>query len=289
MNKSIAIAYSWCQEHQHQLQDISVFILTIFFGAVLEMNKEPDSPKKWQFRRFVVQLGFSFLIAVTFYQINEMWLHFPYLFSMTLCVWLGSSSNTIILKFDELVASTFDSLKTFFANKLQIIVVLFSVGIMTVGCKARAIETTDIKEVKTTTEIAKDKEVVKNLAIIDSLKMLIAKVKTSRPECDSITNAKIDELLSQINSQKTSGNNAFGVYYDKLKRELIAYAKIGETASDKTNIIYNKDKVFTQTVTKNIPTKYIPKWVQYLAYLGAFLLVCLVVWGILKIKKVIPV
>ena len=99
------------------------------------------------------------------------------------------------------------------------------------GCKS--VHPPVVETITTTTNTAKTETtqifVNRNKAIIDSLKLVIGKYKTAKPECDSITNAAIADVLSRINSSKSSGDNKLGFYYDKLNQTLVAYGQIAET------------------------------------------------------------
>lgn len=282
MNKTIQMTYNWYENHKAVIDNIWHLILVAFFGTLIHTYKEPENPKKWSYSRFLSSMGVAFLIGVTFLQLNEMYFHFAEIFSMTICVWLGSSSGIIILKFDELLSSFFDSAKTFINNKLQIIVLFIGLSVLATSCKSKPIISTIDNEKSVSTEVVKEKFVNNNLAIIDSLKILIATVKTSKPECDSITNAKIDDLLLQINSNKQSGDNSFGVYYDKLKKQIVAYSKIGATKSEITNDKSTKAEIIKQVTVTKIPVKYIPKWVQFLAFIGAGT----IGFGVFKVIKI---
>ncbi|WP_394760071.1 hypothetical protein [Flavobacterium sp.] len=281
MNKIILKVNNWFQSHEYQLQFFSMLLATAFFGAFIKIYKEPNEPNKWRISRFFAEFIVSLLVAVTVYELNEYFLHFPILLVMVLCVWGGSMSGNLYENVEELVDSIFDSLKTFFSNKLQISILFIGLSIAVVGCKAKPIISTNTKETEKTIEIIKEKTTDNNLAVIDSLKILIHNVKTSKPECDSITNAKIDELLLQINSKKTSGDNSFGVYYDKLRKELIAYTKLGATTTEVTSNHNYKTEVLKEVSVKEIPVRYVPKWIQILAYIGAGA----IAFGVFRIVK----
>lgn len=281
MNKIILHANGWLQAHEHQIQDFSMFLMTVFFGTFIKIYKEPKEPNKWRISRFFAEFIVSLLVAGTVYEVNEYFLHFPILFVMVLCVWGGSMSGNLYENVENLVDSVFDSLKVFFSNKLQISILFVFLSIAIIGCKAKPIISTNTKETEKTSEIIKVKTTDNNLAVIDSLKILIQKVKTSKPECDSITNAKIDELMLQINSKKISGDNSFGIYYDKLRKELIAYAKIGATKTEVTSNHNYKTEILKEVSVKEIPVRYVPKWIQILAYIGAGA----IAFGVFRIVK----
>jgi hypothetical protein len=124
MNKTIISITGWCEAHKNQFHDLSLLLLTVLFGTFIKIYKEPNSPNKWRFTRFISEFLISFLIAVTLYQINEIWLELPKLFIMTLCVWGGSLSTRIYHEVDAFLSSLFESLKNFIRHRLQSIVIL---------------------------------------------------------------------------------------------------------------------------------------------------------------------
>lgn len=141
------------------------------------------------------------------------------------------------------------------------------------SCKSKPIGSVhNIESSKeTTTDSVKTTEV--NKAILDSLFIQIAKVKTAKPECDSITQATLDQILRQLNTRKKSGDNEAGIYYDELKKSIVAWQKIAETKNEKTAVNKTTKASITEKENIQVPVKYIPSWVKYLAYLGvAFIL-----------------
>jgi len=110
----------------------------------------------------------------------------------------------------------------------------------------------------------------RNMAVIDSLKTVIGAVQTGRKDCDSICQATVDRLLSQINTQKTSGNNSYGFYYDAYKKTLVAYAKLAETINKTTNVAKARHQTTTvyKTTTRTVPVPYTPAYMKYSAWFG---------------------
>lgn len=267
MNNILAKLYMWCSNYITGFNDLLALILTILFGNIIKIYKEPEMPNKWRFTRFLSELLISTLIALTFYYANKYWFGLPYLFTLIICVWLGSLSNKIYEQADGLITWSVQFLKDFVAKKIM----LFFLGfIITTGCKTSQPVVVNSSE-NTNKEIEKviiTNEIVKNQEIIDSLKIQISKIKTIRPECDSIANAEILKLLKLINHKKQSGNNNFGVYFDELKKELVAYAKISETKDKKIKELSNKLVVNSLKKQKEIPIKYIPSFYKWLSLFG---------------------
>lgn len=174
-----------------------------------------------------------------------------------------------------------------FLKVLLICASIFALVVGLHGCASKPIENTHTIEriIEHKTDSVKTTQV--NAAIIDSLIVQIAKVKTAKPECDSITQATLDQVLKQLNTSKKSGYNEAKIYYDELLRKLVIILKQGETktentATKKTDTATSKDKEIVK-----VPVKYIPWWVKCLAYWGAacLLYVAWRIYSILYLKK----
>lgn len=150
------------------------------------------------------------------------------------------------------------------------------------SCKAKPIESNHT--IETVSDQKKDsvKVIVVNSAINDTLKIQVPEIRTSKPECDSVTKAELQYILSLLDSYKKSGDNESGIYYDKLKKQIVAWQKIAQTKNEK--IIVKKEKVYIKgdKLIKYIPVKYIPVWVKILACLGV-LFVLFLSWRIARI------
>lgn len=178
---------------------------------------------------------------------------------------------------DELLSWSFEAAKAYIDKKLLTILFAISTGVLLIGCRSsQPIVTSQQEQIKKEVLTATStKELEKSGAIIDSLKILIGEIKTAKPECDSITHAKISELLSRLNNHKSSGNNSFGSYYDKLKNELVIYANIAATQNERISDLQSKLISESQKSKEIKPIKYIPKEVKILAFLGLLLLLYL--------------
>jgi hypothetical protein len=148
-----------------------------------------------------------------------------------------------------------------------------AIAILLFGCASKPIESTHTIEriIEHKTDSVRSTEV--NKAILDSLIIQVGKVATAKPECDSITQATLDQVLSQLNSRKKSGDNEAGVYYDQLKRQIVAYIKEAETRNEKTSTNKEKTETSKEKEIIKIPVKYIPWWAKTLAFLGGITLV----------------
>jgi hypothetical protein len=124
------------------------------------------------------------------------------------------------------------------------------------------------KETKTTEkkEIKKDSvnTTVINKPINDVFTIPVVKSNTNNKAKDSIINAKVDEILSKLNTTKKSGNNSYKLYYDLDKRFVELQALIGETkdTNTETNTEQTTEKTFEEKTDEYISKKIrsIPWW-----------------------------
>ncbi|WP_123875939.1 hypothetical protein [Flavobacterium araucananum] len=150
------------------------------------------------------------------------------------------------------------------------------------GCKAKPNETNHTVETVLSQKKDSVKSIVVNGAINDTLKIQVPEIRTSKPECDSVTKAELQYLLSLLDSYKKSGDNESGIYYDKLKKQIIAWQKIAQTKNE--NTVTNTKTIYIKgdKLIKYVPVKYIPLWVKILAFIGGLAIVFLC-WRIARI------
>jgi hypothetical protein len=151
---------------------------------------------------------------------------------------------------------------------LIVILFLFAFTLF-VGCAVKPIENTHTIEhiIEQKTDSVKTTQISK--AILDSLIVKVAKVKTSKPECDSITQATLDQVLKQLNSYKKSGDNEAGIRYNEKLQQLVLWLKQGETKNQNLSTnksIKDKEKEVKPPVI--VKVKFIPFWIKILAWIG---------------------
>ncbi|MFE3847143.1 hypothetical protein ACFX5D_04070 [Flavobacterium sp. LB3P45] len=169
-----------------------------------------------------------------------------------------------------------------FFKVLLICITLFAILVLLDSCASKPVQNTHTIEriIEHRTDSVKTTQV--NAAIIDSLIVQIAKVKTAKPECDSITQATLDQVLKQLNTSKKSGNNEATIHYDEFLKKLVIILKQAETktentATKKIDTDTSKDKEIVK-----VEVKYIPWWVKCFAYWG-FACLLYVAWRISRI------
>ncbi|MFJ1491542.1 hypothetical protein [Capnocytophaga canis] len=115
--------------------------------------------------------------------------------------------------------------------------------------------------------------IVKNQRVTDTIFMSVPKVKTIKPECDSLINSELQNQLKRLQTKKKSGNNEYGFYYDEYKKTLTAYATLDSTFTKYKSNHTDKQSTYTETITIYKTEKYIPFGVKILAWIGAISLI----------------
>jgi uncharacterized UPF0160 family protein len=108
-----------------------------------------------------------------------------------------------------------------------------------------------------------------NQAVDDNLITPVVQSQTGNAIFDSLVNAKVDEILSKLNTAKNSGDNSYKLFYDKLKKQLEFYVQIAQTQNENTSV--KKEKIKTIIRVKKIPVmveKPLSKLEKFLMGLG---------------------
>ena len=120
------------------------------------------------------------------------------------------------------------------------------------------------------------KSVIINQAIDDKLITPVTQSNTGNRALDSLVNAKVDEILSKLNTSKDSGDNSYKLIYDKLAKQLEFYSKMAQTKNENTATKTTNDKTIIQI--KKIPIeieKPLSKLEKFLIGLGILTLLFL--------------
>ncbi len=133
---------------------------------------------------------------------------------------------------------------------MQLLIIIFC--ILLTGCSS-------IKKLKEENTLLKSeiqkrdsiKNTVINQSIDDKLITPIVQSQTGNLVFDSMVNAKVDEILSKLNTSKNSGDNNYKLIYDKLKKQLEFYVQIAQTQNENTAV--KNEKVKTIIQVKKIP------------------------------------
>ena len=87
------------------------------------------------------------------------------------------------------------------------------------------------------------KNTVINEEINDKLITSVMQSQTGNASFDSLVNAKVDEVLSKLNTSKNSGDNSYNLIYDKIKRQLEFNARIAQTQDEKLAVQNNSSRL----------------------------------------------
>jgi len=184
-------------------------------------------------------------------------------------------------------------------NRLIRAVIFYTVFVLfffLLGCKSKQQKPIVIKETVTVenSDFARVKsELNRSKAINDSLKMYIGNIRTARPECDSVCQEALERQLSNFNNQKISGDNSFGIYYDKYKKMLVAHANLKETVSEYKDSISKISKFRSQLLEIPVPAPYpvpadLSREQEWNIWTGRIFWILAIVYGVSKIRKIIP-
>jgi len=154
------------------------------------------------------------------------------------------------------------------------------------GCGSKKIVNQISEKEKTTfTKSDSVKLVERNKAIVDSLKLKISQSATGDKRFDDAVNKAVSDILTKLNTSKSSGDNSYSLTYDEALQELRAVMNIGATENLK---VINNATVHTKEVvlnTKEIPIKFIPQWVLVGSIFGGCCAIALVAWILYKVSR----
>ena len=137
------------------------------------------------------------------------------------------------------------------------------------------------------TEIQKNdsiKTVVISSEIKDQLITPVVQSNSGNRVLDSLVNAKVDEILSKLNTQKLSGDNSYSLYYDKLTKQLEFYTKLAQSKNENTSV----NKITKHTSVQKVPVvvkRPLTKLEKILIGIGVLTLLFIGIKGFLFIRK----
>lgn len=168
--------------------------------------------------------------------------------------------------------------------------ILLITSVFLISCKAKQPPKDTYKEVFIKKDSSSHIKIVdNNKAILDSLRWYIGTIKTAKPECDSVTQAAIENILRNINSQKISGENSYQLKYNQLLKRLDLVIKIGATKNEITKDFKIKEIFYDRFITKTITVeRHLPKWQLYLMIIGSAAIVFVLFKLVLLVRKFLP-
>lgn len=155
--------------------------------------------------------------------------------------------------------------------KKAIIFLLVLVTVFCFGCKSKkTLQNVSKSELYQKDSVNTTKVIDNNKAISDLITLYNNhQFATGKPECDSVTQVAITNLLRLMNSQKESGDNSYKLYYDEVSKQLKLLVNVAATKNERTE----SARFFTikrNTLTiRQVPVKTpLPKWQLYLFIIG---------------------
>jgi hypothetical protein len=181
-------------------------------------------------------------------------------------------------------------MKTTLAYFFTFLMVLLVFSFLLISCKTAQLP----PDINIGTHIEKDTTSYVQItdhskAIIDSLNVQIGLIKTAKPECDSITNVAISNILRTLNTTKQSGDNGYKIKYNELLKRLELIIKVGSTKTENTTSLNAKIRFQDRFITKTITLKErLPQWQLYLMLIGSGTIVFLAIKLLFLIKGKLP-
>lgn len=108
--------------------------------------------------------------------------------------------------------------------------------------------------------------VERTLPLTDTLYITVPQIRTIQPQCDSICNHEIKQLLQRLNTTKKAGNNQYGIYYDAYHNQLVLYQHLAQQLNTYRNRIAQLKEQKSQV--KVIQKPYYPRWLLITAIAG---------------------
>ncbi|MEE1897078.1 hypothetical protein V1389_01945 [Flavobacterium rakeshii] len=114
-----------------------------------------------------------------------------------------------------------------------------------------------------------------NREVNDKTSIYLPDVNTGNPDCDSLCNAKMREMLITVNRQIESGNNKYQLLYNQYTKTLDVLTKMAATQDTQTEKEESKTKIKIEKEYKEIPVPFVPWYYKYSAYAGWVFIVLL--------------
>lgn len=137
--------------------------------------------------------------------------------------------------------------------------VFFLILSLFLACGKQNYQPTEIKtETEKDIKITDTNSVLTKVTKIPEMEMQLEKqiapiVTGVSKDCDSVCNAKNDEILTSLNAKIKQGKNELSLYYNKYTRLFTAYGKLQETKDSIVNSVSNRVENNNKTITKEIP------------------------------------
>ncbi|WP_314201251.1 hypothetical protein [Capnocytophaga sputigena] len=111
--------------------------------------------------------------------------------------------------------------------------------------------------------------ITRTLPIHDTLYIPIAPPRTGNNQCDTLCQQQLQQLLERLNTAKHSGQNNYGIYYDKYRQQLILYQNLQQ----QLNTYKSRNQQIHTSLYKMQPVPYVPTWIKILATIGILVVI----------------
>ena len=170
---------------------------------------------------------------------------------------------------------------------VAVLLTLWVASLFLVGCKAKQQQPDVDKTVfiqKDSSSHVKNTEI--NKAVMDSWYLYIRQMKTAKPECDSITQAALENVLRSMHVKKESGDNGYELKYNQLLKRLELVIKMGATKNETTKDFKIKTKYHDRFITKTITLKErLPQWQLILMLIGSGAIIFSIFKAVLFVRR----
>ena len=149
-------------------------------------------------------------------------------------------------------------------NIFFFIILLCSMFIL--GCRTYKAEKQSTDTIQKTTDTI---WVDRTLPIHDTLYIPITPPHTGNNQCDTLCQQQLQQLLARLNTTKHSGQNNYGIYYDKYRQQLILYQNLQQ----QLNTYKSHNQQIQTSLYKMQPVPYVPTWIKILAGIGILVVI----------------
>ena len=94
-------------------------------------------------------------------------------------------------------------------------------------------------------------------------------VDRTLPVHDTLCQQQLQQLLERLNTTKHSGQNNYGIYYDKYRQQLILYQNLQQ----QLNTYKSHNQQIQTSLYKMQPVPYVPTWIKILAAIGILVVI----------------
>jgi len=148
-----------------------------------------------------------------------------------------------------------------------LLLILLVASAVLVSCKTKQpLQNTTIESTEKVTDTNTLEKIRVNQAILDALYLKIAKIYSSKPECDSLINFYRNELAKSIAVSKTSGDNGYEIKFNEVKQQLEFLIKVGQTENKEIIKHTHTNNTYFKEIKVEVAVKLPLTWWENLFY-----------------------